>query len=228
MANRPVFIPMHGTHAPWVEAQPVEFTFHSGFSASQRQRSVRSLHEAFCAQTPKSVLEVSTASEAKLGWMLSAFNLRVAFGETHIPLECAFQASKVFENGEQYTDLYLLEEHRIKQIKKDERLKNSGGITAFRFQGEAWPTEPKTAFYDWLYISALFRQHRDRLDELAAYDAFTDIMFNPKKSLNCQARSCAILSALHRAGRLEEALASKEAFIRIVYPKTMVQGRLPF
>jgi len=68
------------------------------------------------------------------------------------------------------------------------------------------------------FIGAVYRQHRGWLDELASYDAFTDIMFNPKKSINCQGRSCAILAALHRVNRLEEALASQADFIRIVYP----------
>ena len=33
-----------------------------------------------------------------------------------------------------------------------------------------------------------------------AYDAFTDIEFNPDKSLNCQARAAAMFVALNREG----------------------------
>ena len=47
------------------------------------------------------------------------------------------------------------------------------------------------------------------------YDAFTDIEFNPERSLNCQARSAALYRSLVHAGKLEEALSSQEAFLRI-------------
>ena len=47
------------------------------------------------------------------------------------------------------------------------------------------------------------------------YDAFTDIEFNPEKSLNCQAAAAALYRSLVHAGRLDEALSSQEAFLRI-------------
>ena len=47
------------------------------------------------------------------------------------------------------------------------------------------------------------------------FDAFTDIEFNPERSLNCQARSAALYRSLVHAGKLEEALSSQEAFLRI-------------
>ena len=40
------------------------------------------------------------------------------------------------------------------------------------------------------------------MDELLTYRAFTDIEFNPDKSFNCQARSCALLVSLHHLGEL--------------------------
>lgn len=46
-----------------------------------------------------------------------------------------------------------------------------------------------------------------------AHDCFTDIEFNPKKSLNCQARSCALAVALKRAGTLTVAMTSPEGFL---------------
>ena len=35
------------------------------------------------------------------------------------------------------------------------------------------------------------------------FDAFTDIEFNPNKSLNCQARAAALFVAMKKLGRLE-------------------------
>ena len=62
-----------------------------------------------------------------------------------------------------------------------------------------WPLTPKTAFYDWLYVRALRELARSdgQIDRsLRRYQAFTDIEFNPAKSVNCQARSCALYVAL--------------------------------
>lgn len=50
------------------------------------------------------------------------------------------------------------------------------------------------------------------------YDAFTDIAFNPQKSINCQAEAAAIYVSLKKQGLLEEALKDKENFRKIVYP----------
>ena len=46
-----------------------------------------------------------------------------------------------------------------------------------------------------IYINALIQNYGMSLD-LHLYDWFTDIEFNPKKSVNCQARSVAIYKLL--------------------------------
>jgi len=48
------------------------------------------------------------------------------------------------------------------------------------------------------------------------YDAFTDIEFNPKKSLNCQARACAVFVSLYRKNLLVSALKNRESFLKIL------------
>jgi cobyric acid synthase len=167
------------------------------------------------------ILEVSTKSDNKLGWQLSAFNLMVDFDiDKKISLECAFQGSKVFEGNVKYEDLYHVESI---QAKKDERLKKSGNIIGFEFEGTFWDNEPKTAFYDYLYIKTLYNNYRDIIDELTQFEAFSDIEFNPKKSVNCQARTCAILVSLVNLDLLESALNSKEDFINTVYKKIPTQ-----
>ena len=101
-------------------------------------------------------------------------------------------------------------------VKKDERLKSSGRIISFCFDGIEFETEPKTYFYNWLYINAL-HLHESYTEHMLGYDAFTDIEFNPQKSVNCQAEAAAVYVSLRKQGLLEEALKNKDSFKEIVY-----------
>src|SRR6266404_1541057 len=188
MAERPVFIPWP-TGLRLVKEISFHFQWNPGFAPVQKKKNVRALHEAARIGGYTPLLEVSTKSDVRLGERLSAFNLKVkhdAFGE--MPLECAFQGSKVFEGGGPHTDLYSMDPRAARH---DPRIRSSGPLLEFRFNGFTFPNEPKTAFYDWLYITAIF-PHRVYLARLKKYAGFTDIEFNPEKSINCQARSCAI------------------------------------
>ena len=100
--------------------------------------------------------------------------------------------------------------------KKDPRLKESGPLIGFELNGQQFPLEPKTFFYDWLYINAV-RANPTLSESLCGYNAFTDIEFNPKKSINCQARSAAIYVSLFRAGLLEKAIENADRFRAVVY-----------
>ncbi len=76
----------------------------------------------------------------------------------------------------------------------------------------------KTFFYDWLYIHTLVQEENAALAEgILAYDAFTDIEFNPKRSINCQAEAAAIFVSLSRQGLLRDALESEDGFREIVF-----------
>ena len=225
MATRPIFISMKNKMELAKEVN-IEFKYYNGFSTVQKSRSITSLHSSANKDGYKKILEVSTKSEHKLGWQLSAFNLMVCFEEgKNISLECAFQGSKVFENGVQYKDIYFVESIKAK---KDSRLKESGNIIGFEYKGVRWNNEPKTAFYDWLYIKTLYDNYPEIIDQLCSYEVFTDIEFNPKKSINCQARTCAILVSLVALNLLEEALESQQNFIKIVYPKKPTQITFDF
>lgn len=220
MANRPIFIPTNNKKELFNQID-VEFKFYNGFSITQKAKSIQSLHENSTNLGYKKILEVSTKSDNELGWQLSAFNLMLDFEfDNKISLECAFQGSKVFENNIQYKDLYYTESIKAK---KDERLKKSGNIIGFEFKGEFWENEPKTSFYDYIYIKTLYDNYRYLIDELIKFDSFTDIEFNPKKSINCQARTCAILVSLINLDLLEQAISSKDEFINIVYRVTPKQ-----
>ncbi|HFU76384.1 MAG TPA: hypothetical protein ENK66_09080 [Arcobacter sp.] len=224
MAERPIFI-TKDSH-PFFNEKNIEFKFYNGFSITQKAKSIKSLHESAKEQGVEKILEVSTKSDSRNGWELSAFNLLIDFnGDGKISVECAFQGSKIFEGNIQYKDLYG---KTSIEAKKDKRLKESGNITGFEFEGEYWDNEPKTAFYDWIYINALYRNRQDLVDELLKYSAFSDIEFNPKKSLNCQARTCAILVSLVKQDLIDEALSSKDKFIKLVYEKQRKQSTIDF
>lgn len=214
MAERPIFIPNIEGPA-LVKTKYVEFQWFPGMAVSQKQKSVDSLHAAAC-ELPEidKVLEVSSKSRNELGVALSAFNLTFTTIKHHrtFSVECAYQGSKVFERGGPFVDIFG---KTSREAKKDERLLSSGRLTGFRFFGIEWDLEPLTAFYDWLYINALKKQP-SVTEQLLEYSAFTDIEFNPERSINCQAYSVALYMSLHKKNLLDEATSSKEAFLRIV------------
>jgi hypothetical protein len=212
MAERPVFIPVSGNQE-LVKEIFFNLTWNPGFAPVQKKKNVAALHEAAGRSGWTSLLEISSKSEQKLGQHLSAFHLKVPaekLGE--IKLECAFQGSKVFEKGGPYTDLYLVDP---KDAKRDPRLQESGRLTGFRFNDFSFALEPKTIFYDWLYINAIY-PHREWLERLYKYSGFTDIEFNPSKSINCQARSCALFVALMKNNLLHQAVASPQVFTDLI------------
>ena len=213
MANRPVFI--NSENSPFCTISNINFTYYSGFATVQKQKSIASLHDNFSNAFPtKKILEISSKSNSELGVNLSAFNLMINSKNKKFSVESAFQGSKVFELGGPYSDL-IGKDSKI--AKKDLRLKNSGRIIGFNYFGRVFPTQPLDYFYNWLYINAL-SLNKDLCEKIIEYDAFTDIEFNPSKSINCQARACAIFVGLKRSNKLEKALSSEKDFLNIVYP----------
>ena len=214
MAERPIYIPRYESEL-LVETKYIEFEWFPGLAPIQKQKSIKSLHQsAKESGICRHPLEVSSKSIEALGVELSAFNLRVKT-EKHnreFTVESAYQSSKVFQNGGPYKDLLY---GPSLAAKKDPRLKDSGAIIGFEFFGTTWNLEPRTAFYDWLYINAL-RKNPNAVEELDGFDGFTDIEFNPKKSLNCQAYSVALFKSLKGRGLLADALTSKEAFLDVI------------
>lgn len=224
MATRPIFIP--DPDSSLVNECDLEFKWFPGQHVSQKQRSIESLHQSAAGDPRVSrVLEVSTKSPESLGKELSAFNLSLDCDARPDPilLEAAFQGSKVFAARGFYpargphTDLYS--ESSGRKVKQFMKRFSEDEVTEFRFDDHAWPLTPRTAFYDWLYIKALRQRvaQGDRFDEaLLKYDAFTDIEFNPKKSFNCQARSCALYVALLKNGSLSTDVNDPDRFIRLL------------
>ena len=211
MASRPVFTAV-GDPSNLVEEVLVQFAWNPGFAPTQKKKNVVAMHEAAMHRGLSPLLEVSTKSEEKIGQRLSAFNLGIQTEVGEISIESAYQGSKVFKSGGPYADIYGKDS---RSAKKDPRLQTSGPLIGFNFFGQQWPLIPKTAFYDWLYLSALM-PHKEFLRRLFEYKGFTDIEFNPEKSINCQARTCALLVSLLKLDALDDALRSQSDFIAMV------------
>lgn len=213
MAKRICFISKPHEHRIFDELV-VEFEYFNGFAISQKQKSINSMHESILRNSPSlKILEVSTKSTNPLGVALSAFNLKFVdeVSGKEYPLENIFQSSKVFACGGPYRD--LLNVHP-KDAKRDERLRSSGSLIGFNYNETTWGKNPKTMFYDWIYIKSLYR-NESLARKILDFDAFTDIEFNQEKSINCQARSAAIFVSLAKLGELDTVLNSKEEFKKI-------------
>lgn len=201
MAQRPVFVPKQ--KAPFFNVVPVNFQWNGGFAISQKQKNINSLHDGYRKLFPsRNILEISSKSLCEEGVELSAFNLTkfVPSLKKSISVECVYQGGKVFEKGGPYTDLF---EKSSREAKKDPRLFESGVLKKFWFEGKEMPILPRTAFYNWIYINALM-ENKDLAEKLLQYDAFTDIEFNPERSLNCQAEAAAVFASLSKLGIVDK------------------------
>lgn len=213
MAKRPYYRPLE-KYVGYRTVESPEFKWNPGFAFSQKQKNVVALHDAIHRVDPAAnVLEISSKSLQPLGVSLSAFNLKFQFGGAECSVESVFQASKVFDCGVgPFPELYSHDSREVRHHVQDASVGHR--LLAFEFDGGRWDLEPKTAFFYQLYIKALLAN-----PELAAalleFDAFTDIEFNPNRQINCQAAAAAFYVSLCRTGKLEEAMSSREAFLKL-------------
>lgn len=195
----------------YIEGNKIRFTdfdieWNHGFSIQQKQKNVRNLHAAisnyFNVQLNQ-ILEVSTKSLEEIGRQLSSFNLKIQTKEGKFPLECFYQSSKVFTNfwGEYqiFEALYMSPKSAKVRLAKE----NHKCLIKFRCFGKDFPLEPKYLFYDWLYINAV-KELPDLINHIFNYKFFTDIEFNPDKSLSCQARTLVLYIWLIKNNRLDD------------------------
>jgi hypothetical protein len=231
----------------------VEFDWHKGMSWQVRQRSSLAMAQVIEEMYPKTkgrVLEVSTkSSNYELGFALSAMNLMYTDLETQEmhPIENWFQSSKQFSRqGEAfgpYTELLNVDPISAKRFvnsKLDKktaeqyadnvvfnRIQNEikgTNLSSFVFQGKNYKTEPKSGFYDYIYVRAL-NQNQELANAIKDYTVFTDIEFNPTLRgkvirYNTQARACAIFVALSNRALLDIALEDFDSFIDCVKYET--------
>lgn len=187
-----------------VEEQYIDFNFVKGLSFEQKVKCANSLAQAIKERYPNlKHLEVSTKSSNELGKQLSAFNLK--YGPYSV--ESVFQSSKVFEGGVRFNFLIDYKPIDAKKYVKENR---QGNLIKFSFDGVDYPIDPKSAFYDWIYINALDKSKY--ASEVLEYDVFSDIEFNDKKSINCQARAVALYVSICRSNKKEYYLSSFDNF----------------
>jgi hypothetical protein len=200
MAKRPAWTIENGN----VICKEFDFAWNGGFAVSQKRKNINALHQAIGAVTSQKALEISSKGEVELGNQLSAFNMK----KDGIFIENIFQSSKKYENGGPYLDLL---DALPKDAKRDERHHSSGKLVAFVKNGVEWALEPKTAFYDYIYVLTVIENFGCELD-LSEYQWFTDIEFNPGKSINCQARAVAIYKLIQEKAAFD-VLNNKEVWV---------------
>ena len=220
MTSRPAFFPKFESIGV-NDTESFDFAWNPGFAFSQKQKNVIALHSAILFRHPRCrPLEVSSKSLDEIGVRLSAFNLSIPFRGVLCSVESIFQASKVFESSGPFPDLYS---HDSREVRNFVRGNTRGALVAFEANGVRWALNPTRAFYDWIYIKALVR-NPELAEAVLGFDCFTDIEFNPQKSLNCQAYAVALYCSLAHANALEEALSDKEAFLKF-HPQDVLTTR---
>jgi hypothetical protein len=210
VAVRPIFLPTETSNS-LVREVNIEFRWHPGMALSQARRNISALHSAAAQIGLSPILEVSSKSEHEVGRRLSAFSLKLRHNGKNLYLESIYQGSKVFERGGPYQDILTA---TPKDAKNDLRIRNSGDLTGFQLGKDNYPLLPRTAFYDWLYVQALL-PHLEFVRKIHFAVGFSDIAFNPGRSLNCQARSLAMLIALDKRGLVESYTSSFDEFVKL-------------
>lgn len=229
--------------SPAFTEEAVEFVWHKGMSLQQRQRSVASMHQVITSRRPdQEPLEVSTrAIDFDLGRALSAFNLSLrgypvenifqaakvmndggpypgllkveaAAAKRDCRIQTRDSKSDCQANNVRFRGRSSFE--TSDEVCRACRSRADRHLAGFRSRDFTWGLEPKSLFYDALYITALMApQNRDLASRVSAHSVFTDIAFNQKVPyaeagpFNCQARSCAIFTTLVRSGLEESAIA---------------------
>lgn len=178
----------------FIKCEYFEFQWNGGFALSQKQKNINNLQQEIYDKYEEKCLEVSTKSDLELGQRASAFNLKY----NGYYVENIFQSSKVYSGGGPFIDLL---NKTPKEAKRDDRHTKSGELKEFFYNGIHWSLIPRTAFYDYIYINALIENISIEL--LEPYKWFTDIEFNPKKSINSQARSIVIAKYLFTNNKID-------------------------
>ena len=226
MARRPAFSLANTSliHHP-ILMDYYDFEWSPGMSRVQKQKNVVALHAKICESVPgANPLEISTKSTLPIGVALSAFNLTRWNQGSLSCVESLYQASKVFQDGRgPFPDLYDQSPMEVRSV-----LKTSAAIPLARFEysDTSWPLLPRLAFYTWLYCHSLHQVHnRGLADQLIGehYTHFTDIEYNPRRTLNSQSFAVAYYVHLRQTGQTDSVLANSESFLS-VFPLDLPSG----
>lgn len=91
-------------------------------------------------------------------------------------------------------------------------------LSHFAYKGEIFETNAgvvnsESYFYDFLYFRALLENFsQSEIRQILQYNIFTDIEFNHKVSINCQARSCALYCYALFNDKVDFYMESREKF----------------
>ena len=130
------------------------FEFASGFAISQKRKNINSFHEEIKKDGIVNVLEVSRKNENEIGILLSAFNLMLTIENKKYPVECIYQSSKRFGDV-QYNECQYMDPAEAKKYIKEKVENNNLCLTEFRFANKSFSLNPKSMFYDYLYIYSI-------------------------------------------------------------------------
>ena len=101
-----------------------------------------------------------------------------------------------------------------------EKYKERIKLNHFKYKNEIFELnsckKSQTLFYDYIYFRAVQETlSQNEIKQILHFDIFTDIEFNHKKSLNCQARSCALYHYVLRHDKIKHYLQCKNNFEKI-------------
>ena len=212
MAFGAVFIPT--LQEPYYDFILIEYTPSGSLGRDKTRYDSKILQDEYRKKynADANILEISRFAN-KPGDILSTKCARIVYQYTYpykyekrVCIESVFHGSKCFENGGPFVDLIRpsISSHSSRY---DKRLQSSGKLLNYHFYDRTYPAYPATsAFYDWLYISAL--QGNSNICDLASvlfeYDGFTDMDYNPNNQMCivCPARVAAMYVGMTKAGVL--------------------------
>lgn len=213
MAKRLLFSAKRDGDTIIVTRKEIEFEWVGGFAKVQKLKRLNKFIEKLPEDIRQRHLEISSGSNTEDGKNLSAFNLSYSSPALKgCKVESVYQGSKIFVTGGPFQELYNLPSI---VAKKDSRVVNGGRLLGFQLFDEAWPLEPTTGFYNYLYFLSLV-ENPDIAKAANTYEYFSDLEFNHEKAVSCQAESLAVFFTLYRENYVGEILQDKVKFLHMI------------
>ena len=208
MAKRLYFIPKSSYQGLIVE-KTVYFPEIRGERAHSMKKTLETmLHVIRAKESGGEILEVSPYGNA-VGKACTPWLLKLK-GEDGVayPVAALYEVAKVYEEGGPYEDL---KSKRPDEILGDQRHRQAGSLMGFHFEHEAFTTNPRHKFFDYLYIRAL-KDREDLHEELLKAEILTDVTYQMSSMYLSPARSVSYFISLYKEGLLDKVLSSSEEF----------------
>lgn len=207
-----------------LEERTFHFNFAPGLSPTQKKKNIIALQAVAKKEAGlKNILEISSKSEDEIGRKLGAFSLTLTIKEGEYFLESIFQGSKILKNPVTdkqegpFPNIFKEAAHNARKQIEGYQEENKLDIYGYYLDKVHYPSGPGSVFYDWLYLRALIQHETWIKEDLHGhYDAYTDIEYNPKSRIACQARSFAIAQILISRQELHKA-ANDFKYFKLIY-----------